>query len=103
MALAGAAADVVGGAVTAAVGETGVGPGVPGGGAEQAVSSARIASAARRGRHHRGKATLPSGKGIAAPATGCDRSRRRRFVTKMGASVAKPTKATLKFGISAAL
>jgi hypothetical protein len=76
--LAGAAA-VVGGAVTVAGGETCVELGGLGG----------EAHAARRAR--------------TASAAGFDRSRRRCFVTKMGASVAKPTKATPKFGISAAL
>jgi hypothetical protein len=77
--LAGAAADVVGGAVTAKGAAPGVdaGLGAVGDGAAQAVSSATIASGAR--------------------------AQKRRFVTKLRANVAKPQKATLKFGISAAL
>jgi len=75
--LAGAAAVVASAAPLAggAVTAKGADPGVGvvGGGEAHPVSSARIASAA------------------------C------RFVTEMGASVAKPTKRTFKFGIPAAL
>jgi len=85
MALAGAAA-AVGGGVAAAGAATGVGFGGLGGGAAHAIRRARTRSTA----------------GLTV-GTGVDRSRRCRFVTKLRANVAKPQKATLKFGISAAL
>jgi hypothetical protein len=85
MALAGVAA-VFGGGVAAAGAEPAMGFGGLGGGAAHAIRRARTRSAA----------------GL-TPGAGVDRSRRRRFVTKLRANVAKPQKATLKFGISAAL